>query len=156
MEGVQIEGQGADGQFDTASAMSQVLQSPALNGLLAGVSEQTGIGSPNVLRNMLEQFTQSPAMRNTVKQIVENLDSQDLGNMFSGSGGGQGRGIDLSSMFQQMMPIVSQALLGGSTIPQPIPAVGPDPRPQYNERNLNTDEKTTNQDSQVCFLDIKI
>ena len=156
MEGIQIEGQGADGQLDTARAMSQVLQSPALNGLLAGVSEQTGIGSPNVLRNMLEQFTQSPAMRNTVNQIVENLDSQDIGNMFSGSGGGQGGGIDLSSMFQQMMPIVSQALLGGSTIPQQVPAVGSDPRPQYNERNLNTDEKTNNQDSQVCFLDIKI
>ncbi|GFS31908.1 ubiquitin-like superfamily protein [Actinidia rufa] len=156
MEGVQIEGQGADGQFDAASAMSQVLQSPALNGLLAGVSEQTGIGSPNVLRNMLEQFTQSPAMRNTVNQIVENLDSQDIGNMFSGSGGGQGGGIDLSSMFQQMMPIVSQALLGGSTIPQQVPAVGPDPRPQYNERNLNTDEKTTNQDSQVDLQQVAL
>uniref|UniRef100_A0A5B6ZUL4 Ubiquitin-like domain-containing protein n=1 Tax=Davidia involucrata TaxID=16924 RepID=A0A5B6ZUL4_DAVIN len=31
--------QGADGQFDAASVMSQVLHSPALNGLLAGVSE---------------------------------------------------------------------------------------------------------------------
>ncbi|GFZ10501.1 ubiquitin-like superfamily protein [Actinidia rufa] len=156
MEGIQIEGQGADGQLDTASAMSQVLQSPALNGLLAGVSEQTGIGSPNVLRNMLEQFTQSPAMRNTVNQIVENLDSQDLGNMFSGSGGGQGGGIDLSSMFQQMMPIVSQALLGGSTIPQPMPAVGPDPRLQYNERNLNTNEKTNNQDSQIDLQQVAL
>ncbi|PSS31208.1 Large proline-rich protein [Actinidia chinensis var. chinensis] len=156
MEGVQIEGQGADGQFDAASAMSQVLQSPALNGLLAGVSEQTGIGSPNALRNMLEQFTQSPAMRNTVNQIVENLDSQDIGNMFSGSGGGQGGGIDLSSMFQQMMPIVSQALLGGSTIPQQVPAVGSDPRPQYNERNLNTDEKTNNQDSQVDLQQVAL
>ncbi|XP_057469973.1 LOW QUALITY PROTEIN: ubiquitin-like domain-containing protein CIP73 [Actinidia eriantha] len=156
MECIQIEGQGADGQLDTASAMSQVLQSPALNGLLAGVSEQTGIGSPNVLRNMLEQFTQSPAMRNTVNQIVENLDSQDLGNMFSGSGGGQGGGIDLSNMFQQMMPIVSQALLGGSTIPQPMPAVGPDPRQHYNERNLNTDEKTTNQDSQIDLQQVAL
>ncbi|CAL5340736.1 unnamed protein product [Camellia sinensis] len=44
MESVQMGGQGADGQFDAASVMSQVLHSPALNGLLAGVSEQTGVG----------------------------------------------------------------------------------------------------------------
>ncbi|GMQ05607.1 hypothetical protein CsSME_00050571 [Camellia sinensis var. sinensis] len=53
MESVQMGGQGADGQFDAASVMSQVLHSPALNGLLAGVSEQTGVGSSDALRSNL-------------------------------------------------------------------------------------------------------
>ncbi|XP_027149385.1 ubiquitin-like domain-containing protein CIP73 isoform X1 [Coffea eugenioides] len=116
----------ADGQFDIGSSMSQVLQSPALNGLLAGVSQQTGIGSPNALRNIMEQLTQNPAMRNTVNQIAQQIDNHDLGNMFSSLGGCQGGGFDLSRMMQQMMPIVSQALGGVSTGPQPTLAMGPD------------------------------
>ncbi|GMP44547.1 hypothetical protein CsSME_00013437 [Camellia sinensis var. sinensis] len=149
MESVQMGGQGADGQFDAAGVMSQVLHSPALNGLLAGVSEQTGIGSSDALRNMLEQFTQSPAMRNTVNQMAQQFDNQDLGNMLSGFGRGQGGGIDLTSMVQQMMPIVSQALSGRSTIPQQLPVVRPDPEPQYNERNLSGVEKANDQDTQT-------
>lgn len=116
----------ADGQFDIGNAMSQVLQSPALNGLLAGVSQQTGIGSPNALRNIMEQLTQSPAMRSTVNQIAQQIDNHDLGNMFSSLGAGQGGGFDLSRMMQQMMPIVSQALGGVSTGPQPTLAMEPD------------------------------
>ncbi|KAF5955937.1 hypothetical protein HYC85_008793 [Camellia sinensis] len=149
MESVQMGGQGADGQFDAAGVMSQVLHSPALNGLLAGVSEQTGVGSSDALRNMLEQFTQSPAMRNTVNQMAQQFDNQDLGNMLSGFGRGQGGGIDLTSMVQQMMPIVSQALSGRSTIPQQLPVVRPDPQPQYNERNLSGVEKANDQDTQT-------
>ncbi|KAL7244706.1 hypothetical protein ACSBR2_000139 [Camellia fascicularis] len=149
MESVQMGGQGADGQFDAASVMSQVLHSPAINGLLAGVSEQTGVGSSDALRNMLEQFTQSPAMRNTVNQMAQQFDNQDLGNMLSGFGRGQGGGIDLTSMVQQMMPIVSQALSGRSTIPQQLPVVRPDPQPQYNERNLSGVEKANDQDTQT-------
>ncbi|PIA39642.1 hypothetical protein AQUCO_02600238v1 [Aquilegia coerulea] len=105
-------------QLDAASMMSQVLNSPALNGLLAGVSQQAGIGSPNGLRNMLEQFTQSPSMRNTLNSIVQQIDGQELSN-FAGMGRGQGGGIDLSRMVQQMMPIVSQALTRTPTIPEP-------------------------------------
>ncbi|THG05614.1 hypothetical protein TEA_000799 [Camellia sinensis var. sinensis] len=149
MESVQMGGQGADGQFDAAGVMSQVLHSPALNGLLAGVSEQTGVGSSDALRNMLEQVTQSPAMRNTVNQMAQQFDNQDLGNMLSGFGRGQGGGIDLTSMVQQMMPIVSQALSGRSTIPQQLPVVRPDPQPQYNERNLSGVEKANDQDTQT-------
>ncbi|CAL5373147.1 unnamed protein product [Camellia sinensis] len=52
MESVQMGGQGADGQFDAASVMSQVLHSLALNGLLAGVSEQTVVDSSDALRNI--------------------------------------------------------------------------------------------------------
>lgn len=108
-----------DGQSEIADAMSSVLQSPALNGLLSGVSQQTGAGSPDLLRNMMQQFTQSPAMMNTVSQIAQQIDTQDLGSMFSGQGGG----MDLSRMFQQMMPIVSQALGGISGVPQRIPNI---------------------------------
>ncbi|KAF5183891.1 Ubiquitin-like domain-containing protein cip73 [Thalictrum thalictroides] len=108
----------SSGQLDAASMMSQVLNSPALNGLLAGVSNQAGIGSPNVLRNMLEQFTQSPSIRNTLDSIVQQIDGQELSN-FAGMGRGQGGGIDLSRMVQQMMPIVSQALTRGPTTPEP-------------------------------------
>ncbi|XP_073035144.1 uncharacterized protein [Primulina eburnea] len=108
----------ADGPVDVANTMSEVLQSPALDGLLAGVSRQTGIGSPDMMRNMLQQLTQNPAMRNTMNQIAQQIDSHDLGNMFAGMGGGQGGGIDLASMMQQMMPIVSQALGGVSSASQ--------------------------------------
>ncbi|PIN25242.1 hypothetical protein CDL12_02018 [Handroanthus impetiginosus] len=113
--------QNADGQSDVADAMSQVLQSPALDGLLSGVSQQTGVGSPDMLRNMLQQFTQNPAMRNTVNQIAQQIDSHDLGSMFSGLDRGAGGGIDLSRMMQQMMPIVSQALGGISSVSQGTP-----------------------------------
>ncbi|GKE24789.1 hypothetical protein Tco_1436301 [Tanacetum coccineum] len=99
----------ADVQLDSAAMMNQVIASPALDGLLSGVSCQTGIGSPDVLRNMLGQLTQNPAMMNTVNQIAEQIDGNDgLSNMFSGmggsrGGGGGGGGFDLSSpnMFQQ-------------------------------------------------------
>lgn len=128
-------GQGSVGQADMASVMSQVLQSPALNGLLSGVSEQTGVGSPDALRNMLQQFTQSPQMRNVVNQIAQQVDSQDVGSMFTGMGG-QGGGLDLSRMFQQMMPIVSQALgATGSTPHQPLSVVEPQSLSQYGQRS---------------------
>ncbi|KAK3231946.1 hypothetical protein Dsin_003827 [Dipteronia sinensis] len=118
MENKQSGGQDTDVQLDPGSAMSQVLGSPEINGLLSGFSEQTGVGSPDVLRNMLQQFTQSPQIMNTVNQIAQQFDGQDLGSMFSGLGGGQGGGLDLSRMVQQMMPVVSQALSRGSSAPQ--------------------------------------
>lgn len=85
-------GQVSDSQFDIAGMMSQVLHSPALNGLLSGFSEQTGAGPPNVLRNMLQQLTQSPAVMNTESRVAQQVDTQDLGSMFAGTGGGQGGG----------------------------------------------------------------
>lgn len=135
-----------DGQIDVSGVMSQVLHSPALNGLLAGVSQQTGVGSPDVLRNMLQQFTQSPQMRNTVNQIVQQVGSQDMGNMFGGMERGQGSGIDLSRMFQQMMPIVSQALGGGT--PPPFSAAGTEPWAPNRAGTISTHE---NQSLQVCI-----
>ncbi|KAI9395509.1 hypothetical protein POPTR_005G247900v4 [Populus trichocarpa] len=127
----------SDGQLDTASVVSQVLHSPVINNLLTGVSEQTGVGSPNVLRNMLQQLTQNPQIMNTVSQIAQQVDSQDLGNMFSGLGSGQGGGIDLSGMVRQMMPVVSQVLVRGSPTPQLFPTPEPEPQMQSNERESN-------------------
>ncbi|CAH9094874.1 unnamed protein product [Cuscuta europaea] len=109
---------GENYQPDISNVMSQVLQSPALNGLLGGISQQTGLGSPDAFRNMMQQLTQSPGMMNTVNQIAQQIDTQDLGSMFSGLGVGPGSGgseVNLSNMFQQMMPLVSQALGGIST-----------------------------------------
>ncbi|KAH8509677.1 hypothetical protein H0E87_011445 [Populus deltoides] len=127
----------SDGQVDTASVVSQVLHSPVINNLLTGVSEQTGVGSPNVLRNMLQQLTQNPQIMNTVSQIAQQVDSQDLGNMFSGLGSGQGGGIDLSGMVRQMMPVVSQVLVRGSPTTQLFPTPEPEPQMQSNERESN-------------------
>lgn len=138
-----------DGQIDVAGVMSQVLHSPALNGLLSGVSQQTGVGSPDVLRNMLQQFTQSPQMRNTVNQIVQQVGNQDMGNMFAGMERAQGGGIDLSSMFQQMMPIVSQAL--GGVSPQPFSAAGREPQAPYRDGTLNRDQNPDHRSLQVCI-----
>ncbi|XWS24569.1 hypothetical protein CRYUN_Cryun28dG0114000 [Craigia yunnanensis] len=138
--------QSSDDQLDAANAVSQVLQSPALNGLLVGVSAQTGVGSPDVFRNMLQQFTQSPQIMNTVSQLALQVDSQDIGNMFSGLGGVQGGGIDLSLMVQQMMPIVSQALSHGASAPPPFPAVGL--QVQHDGRKSGAADKTCDRDFQ--------
>ncbi|KAJ0778949.1 hypothetical protein HanPI659440_Chr06g0221181 [Helianthus annuus] len=109
-------------QVDPTAIMNQVIESPALDGLLSEVSNQTGIGSPDALRNMLGQLTQNPAMMNVVNQIAQQIDDdQDMNNMFasmggpSGGGGGDDGGFDLSSMIQQMMPVVAQAFGGGSS-----------------------------------------
>ncbi|KAL3514839.1 hypothetical protein ACH5RR_027556 [Cinchona calisaya] len=126
----------ADGQFDIGNAMSQVLQSPALNGLLAGVSQQTGIGSPDALRNIMEQLTQNPSMQNTVNQIAQQIDNHGLGNMFTSLGGGQGGGFDLSRMMQQMMPIVSQSLGSVSSVPPPTHAMGPNLMDRRSRRDV--------------------
>jgi uncharacterized ubiquitin-like protein YukD len=185
---------GGGGQIDPASIMSQVINAPALNGLLSGVSQQTGIGSPDalrsmlgqlsqspmvmntvnqlaqqidgqdlgrsgtgvgspdMLRNMLGQLTQSPAMMDTVNQIAQQMDGQDLGNMFSGLGrgqaGGGGGGIDLSRMIQQMMPIVSQALGGGSAISQEPPAAVRQVQPLRDEGAANRNNQPNNSSSQ--------
>lgn len=61
------------------------VNAPALNGLLVGGSQQTGVGSPDFLRNMLGQLTQSPVVMNTVNQIAQQIDGQDIGNTGVGS-----------------------------------------------------------------------
>lgn len=147
--------QNADAPVDLMDTMSHVLGSPSLDGLLAGVSQQTGVGSPDMLRNMLQQFTQNPAMMNTVNQIAQQVDSSDLGSMFSGSGGtGQGGGFDLSRMMQQMMPIVSQALGGVSSISErntPSESV-PSSRRDVTSINDDPQVKTVNSTVRACIV----
>ncbi|KAI3854022.1 hypothetical protein MKW92_028271 [Papaver armeniacum] len=124
----------SNSQFDAAGMMSQVLNSPALNGLLSGVSEQAGMGSPDGLRGMLDQFTRNPSMMNMINQVGQQIGGgQDLGGMFSGMGRGQGGGLDLSSMVQQMMPIVTQALSRGAAFPESSREVEPQPQEQPME-----------------------
>ncbi|KAI9113359.1 hypothetical protein K1719_015884 [Acacia pycnantha] len=144
----QVPASPGDGQIDVAGVMSQVLHSPALNGLLAGVSQQTGVGSPDVLRNMLQQFTQSPQMRNTVNQIAQQVGSQDMGNMFAGMERGQGSGFDFSRMLQQMMPIVSQAL-GGGTPAQAFSAERRDPQALFGDGTHGRDENIDDRSLQI-------
>ncbi|XP_074373008.1 uncharacterized protein LOC141713472 isoform X2 [Apium graveolens] len=152
---VPVEGLSAGDQDDTANVMSQVLSSPAMDGLLAGVSRQTGVGSPDVLRNMLGQLTQNPAMMNTVNQIAQQMEGQDFGGMFGGLGSNRSGGIDLSRMFQQMMPIVSQALGSGSAFPQPAPfpqsapALEREVQPTNGGARLSRDEKDRDQSTQI-------
>ncbi|KAF8085742.1 hypothetical protein N665_0649s0018 [Sinapis alba] len=111
--GLMSRGRGSDNQVDVSSAMSQVLESPVLDGLLAGVSQQAGVGSPNMLRNMLQQFTQNPQIMNTVQQIAQQVDGQEIENMMSSGAHSEGGGFDLSRMVQQMMPLVSRAFSQG-------------------------------------------
>ncbi|XP_041020370.1 ubiquitin-like domain-containing protein CIP73 [Juglans microcarpa x Juglans regia] len=135
--------------IDMAGLMSQVMQTPSLNGLLTSVSEQAGVGSPDFLRNVLQQLSLSPQMRNTVSQVVQQVDSQDLGSMFAGLGRGQGGGLDLPRMFQQMMPVVSQVLRGGSTHSQFFPAMEAEAQPHYNEPRMGNDDKQNEQNFQT-------
>ncbi|KAJ6406007.1 hypothetical protein OIU84_013883 [Salix udensis] len=46
--------------------------------VMEGVSEQTGAGSPNIFRNMLQQLTQNPQIMNTVSQIAQQVLGQEL------------------------------------------------------------------------------
>lgn len=120
-------------QIDVAGLMSQALNSPALNGLLEGFSQQTGVDSPDGLRSMLQQFTQSPQMMNTVSQIAQQVGSQDMGNMLTGTETGQGGGLDFSRMFQQMMPMIQA--LGGGNPPPLFSAAEPETRAPYGNEN---------------------
>ncbi|KAL2895604.1 Ubiquitin-like domain-containing protein CIP73 [Bienertia sinuspersici] len=136
MEAMQASAQDTDGQLDVTGAMSQLIQSPALNGLLSGVAQQTGVGSPDVLRNMLQQFTQNPAMRNTVNQLAQQVDREEFQNMFTSMGTSEDGSPDFSSMFQQMMPVVSQVLGGGSVQSEQLQNTMPQLLQQSDGRSL--------------------
>jgi len=93
--------------------ISGMLNNPVFSNLLSNVATQAG-GSSADMRSVMEGL-QSPAVVDTISNIVQNVDEQDLGAMF-GSGRGQG-GMDLSRMLQQMMPVVSQVLGGAGAHP---------------------------------------
>ena len=149
-----VSTQGLDGQPDVTGMMSQVLQSPALNGLLSGVAHQTGVGSPDALRNMLQQFTQSPAMRNTLNNLVQQVDTEEIRDMFAGAGIGQDGGLDFSRVIQQMMPVVSQVLGGGPVRNERPQNVVPNQLLQFDDRSLGERNRTMGEISQVIFLKI--
>ncbi|XP_076914947.1 uncharacterized protein LOC143574125 [Bidens hawaiensis] len=123
----------AGGQLDPAAIMNQIMQNHALNNILAGASNQNGPGSQDFFRNIMGQLTQNPEMMNSVNQLAQQMDgNQDVNSMLAGmggpGGGGSGSGnLDMSSLVQQMMPFVSQALSSGSSSsssssnPNPIP-----------------------------------
>ncbi|KAK1273022.1 hypothetical protein QJS04_geneDACA009705 [Acorus gramineus] len=129
-------------QINASNLISQIIQSPVVNNMMTGLSEQTGIGSPADLTSMLEQLTQSPSVMNTLNQITQQVEGQslDLGDMFSGFGGQQG-GMDFSRMIQQMMPVVSQAL--GRVSNHPTPGQQP---PSHVERAYGDDERNVQVD----------
>ncbi|KAL8256037.1 hypothetical protein R6Q59_031104 [Mikania micrantha] len=112
--------QSSGGQLDPATIMNQVVQNPALNNLLAGVSNQNGAGSPDFFGNFMTQLSKNPEMMNTVNQLAQQMDgNQDLTSMLTSMGGPSGGGgsgnLDMSSLVQQMMPFVSQTLNSGSS-----------------------------------------
>ncbi|MFS8003547.1 putative transcription factor interactor and regulator LIM family [Helianthus anomalus] len=98
-------------QLDQITTMNLFMQNPALHGLLAGVSNETEINSQDFLKNTLEQLTQNPEMINAISQLGQQMgDNQDLGRMFSTMSCSNGDGdLDMSLMFQQIMPLFSQA-----------------------------------------------
>ncbi|KAI7747783.1 hypothetical protein M8C21_006154 [Ambrosia artemisiifolia] len=100
----------ADDQLDQINVMNIFMQNPALHGLLAGVSNQTDINSQDLLKNTLEQLTQNPEMMNVINQLGMQMEgNQDLGSMFASLSCSNGGGdLDMSLMFQQMMPLFSQ------------------------------------------------
>ncbi|KAI3707021.1 hypothetical protein L6452_25181 [Arctium lappa] len=141
------------GQLDPATTMNQVMQNPALQGLLAGDSNQPGSGSPDFFRNILGQLAQNPAMMNTINQLAQQMDgNQDIASMlagmggFGGGGGGSGN-LDMSSMVQQMMPFVSQALNQGSSssnLLQSVPSrKGALHRRYSSVKSLNVNERSS-------------
>ncbi|KAI3687527.1 hypothetical protein L1987_81224 [Smallanthus sonchifolius] len=102
----------ARGQLDQITIMNLLMQNPALHRLLAGVlSNQTEIQSQDFLRDTLEQLTQNPEMMLAISQLGQRMDgNQDLGSMFAAMSCSNGGGdLDMSSMFQQTMPLFSQA-----------------------------------------------
>lgn len=104
-----------------------------------------------MLSNMLQQLSQNPMMMNTVNQIAQQVDNQELEGMFSGLGRGQGGGIDLSRMVQQMMPIVSRALSSGPNHGELFHGVGSETQPLNSERRPSRGHKPDVQNYQVCM-----
>ncbi|RWW04504.1 hypothetical protein GW17_00032263 [Ensete ventricosum] len=150
VDGMSLGAQGSQEQVDAGGMISHVLQSPVFNNLLANVAEQTGLGSPADLRSMMEQCTQSPAMRSALNNIVQQVEGegQDLGSMLLGSGSSEG-GIDFSRMIQQMMPMVSQALGRVSSRSPPVTVMGSDEHQPQSNNVIHHVERMQDQNVQI-------
>ncbi|KAL7590388.1 hypothetical protein Lser_V15G39955 [Lactuca serriola] len=133
------------GQSDPSATMNQVMQDPTLSGLLSGLSNQNGNNSQDFFKNLMNQVSQNPTMMNTINQLAQQMDgNQDLGGMRSGPRSGN---LDISSMVQQMMPFVSQALNHGSSssnMLQPTPSRKGGLNRRYSSvKSLNTNERSS-------------
>jgi hypothetical protein len=140
---VPLRRQGGEGQPDIGSMISGMLNNPVFGNLLSNVATQAG-GSRGDLRSMMEGL-QSPAVVDTISNIMQNVDEEDLGSMF-GPGRGQG-GIDLSRMMQQMMPVVSQVLGGAGARPTSANSGEPRSQPQHSDggEGNNLDGRSSSQ-----------
>ncbi|XP_020532313.1 large proline-rich protein BAG6 isoform X2 [Amborella trichopoda] len=145
--------QGSGEQIDVASVMSDLIHSPAMENLLSRFSDQAGGVPVASLSNALEQLSQSPPMRNALNRIVQQVEdsSPDLTSMLSGLG--SGRGMDLSGIFNQMMPVVAQALSKGSA--QPVPSEGVDRELQTLSGELRNSATKSGQGSQISQVDLQ-
>lgn len=140
------------GQANVSNMISQVLQTPVFNNLLTNVAEQTGVSSPTDLRSMMEQCMRSPALRSALDGMVQQAEGQggggqELGSMLLGLGG-QG-GLGFSRMIQQMMPVVSQALSGGSPWATAVNGVQSEPRHLRNDSRICQSDMSNNRDTLV-------
>ncbi|WVZ91849.1 hypothetical protein U9M48_037971 [Paspalum notatum var. saurae] len=142
--------QGGGGQPDIGNMISGMLNNPVFGNLLSNVASQAG-GSSADLRSVMEGL-QSPAVVDTISNIVHNVDEQDLGAMF-GSGRGQG-GMDLSGMLQQMMPVVSQVLGGAGA--RPVGANSVQSRSQPRSSDTAGGNEFHDTSSQIFFVSIAL
>lgn len=147
------QGNNVQGQVDGADMMSQIFQSPGFSNLLTGFAEQTGIGSSENLRNMLEQCTQNPAVRNTLNGIAQQIEGQPQSgrSIFQGIESGQG-GFDLSRMIQQMMPAVSQAFGGRLTRSMLVDGLQPNFQTQGDDSRSRRGDILHQRNSAVRFI----
>ncbi|XP_020681796.1 large proline-rich protein BAG6 isoform X2 [Dendrobium catenatum] len=128
-------GQDGSGQTDFGGMIANAMQSSAFNNLLTGVASQSRVASGD-LRSMLLQCVQSPAVQNTVNQLVEEVgQSQNNGNIQST---GQNR-LDFTGMIQQMLPVVSQALGRSSTLAAPVQDMQSERQPKSIDVNNQVD-----------------
>ncbi|XP_042393874.1 large proline-rich protein bag6-like isoform X1 [Zingiber officinale] len=150
LDSMPFGGQGSSEQIDVSDMVSQVLRGPSFNNILTNLAE-TGLGSTAALRNMMEQCTQSPAMMNTLNNMAQQVQDQDLGSMLMGSGGSQG-GIDFSSMIRQMLPVVSQII---GRVPSQSPSVSvPESEPRSQSNSMIRQNKMQESKFQYSQIDL--
>jgi hypothetical protein len=125
---VPLRRQGGEGEPDIGSMVSGILSNPVFSNLMSNVVTQAG-GSRGDVRSTVEGL-QSPAIVDTISNIVQNADEENLGPIF-GSGRGQG-GLDLSRMMQRMIPVVSQVFGGAGGRPTSANSGEPRSQPQRN------------------------
>ncbi|KAM0833697.1 hypothetical protein ACQ4PT_064102 [Festuca glaucescens] len=119
---------GGEGQVDIGSMLSSVLNSPVFGNLMSNVAAQTGLESPSDVRNIMEDLTQNSAVMDTLSSMIQSVD---------GPRRGQGGGIDLSRMMQQMMPVVNQVLGGVAARPAGTETVESRLQPRQNDREVS-------------------